>query len=74
MWYDDYYDDDGDYWGNDDNEDKFSGWYNGYQKRKAQKAKIKEELLPIAWHPNHVWDWCMPRDEKKEIEKLWESF
>ena len=74
MWYDDYYDDDGDYWDNDDDEDKFSGWYNGYQKRKAQKAKIKEELLPIAWHPNYVWDWCMPRDEKKEIEKLWESF
>ena len=26
----------------------------GYQKRKAQKAKIKEELLPIAWHPDRV--------------------
>ena len=25
-------------------------WYDGYQKRKAQKAKIKKELLPIAWH------------------------
>ena len=74
MWCDDYYDDDGDYWDNDDDEDKFFGWYNGYQKRKAQKAKIKEELLPIAWHPNHVWDRCMPRDERKEIEKLWESF
>ena len=23
-----------------------------YQKRKSQKAKIKEELMPIAWHPN----------------------
>ena len=22
-------------------------WYNGYQKRKSQKAKIKEELLLI---------------------------
>ena len=25
--------------------------YEGYQKRGAQKAKIKEELMPIAWHP-----------------------
>ena len=23
-----------------------------YIKRKAQKAKIKEELMPIAWHPD----------------------
>ena len=27
-------------------------WYEGYKKRKTQKAKIKEELLPIAWHPS----------------------
>ena len=33
-----------DYW--DDN-DKFFAWYDGYKKRKAQKAKI-EELMPIA--------------------------
>ena len=47
MWYDDYYDDDGDHW-DDDNDDKFSEWYDGYKKRKEQKARIKEELLPIA--------------------------
>ena len=23
-------------------------WYKGYEKRKAQKAKIKEELMPVA--------------------------
>ena len=23
-----------------------------WEKRKAQKAKIKEELLPTAWHPS----------------------
>ena len=23
-------------------------WYDGYKKRKAQKAKIEEELMPIA--------------------------
>ena len=37
-------------------------WYKGYQKRKAQKAKIKEELLPIAWHPDRVINWCVSED------------
>ena len=55
TWYDD------DYVYNDSGMIK---WYNGYQNRKAQKAKIKEELLPIAWHPNSVMDWCMPKDKK----------
>ena len=66
RWYDDYYDIDSD----DDDEDEFFEWYNGYKKRKAQKAKIKDELMPIAWHPSHWWDWCIPEDEKKESEKL----
>ena len=46
-------------------------WYDGYKKPKTQKAKIKDELMPIAWHPDHVMDWCMSEDEKKETEKLW---
>ena len=41
------------------------------KKQKAQKAKIKEELLPIAWHPSRWWNWCVSEDEKKEREKLW---
>ena len=41
-----------------------------YKKRKAQKAKIKKELMPTAWHPSRWWDWCVPEDEKKEAEKL----
>ena len=71
MWYDDYYDDDGDHWDNDDDEDKFFEWYDGYKKRKAQKASIKEELMPIAWHPSRWWDWCVPEDEKRDTEALW---
>ena len=64
MWYDDYYDDDSDHYDNDD-EDKFFEWYDGYKKRKTQKASMKEELLPIAWHPSRYWDWCMSEDEKR---------
>ena len=40
-------------------------WYNGYLKRKAQKAKIKEELMPIVWHLSRWWNWCMSEDGKK---------
>ena len=29
-------------------DDEVIGWYDGYQKRRAQRAKIKEELMPIA--------------------------
>ena len=47
------------------NDDELIKWYEGYQKRKAQKAKIKEKLSPIAWHPNRVMDWCMSEDEKR---------
>ena len=39
-------------WYDDDYDDEATGWYEGYQKRKAQKVSIKEELLPIAWHPS----------------------
>ena len=47
-------------------------WYDGYKKRKAQKAQkasIKEELMPITWHPSRWWDWCVPEDEKKRDGK-----
>ena len=56
--------DDG-YWYDDD---EMIEWYDSYKKRKAQKAKVKEELLPIAWHPDRVMDWCMSEDEKRRLK------
>ena len=53
------------------NDNEMIKWYEGYKKRKAQKVKIKKELMPIAWHPSRYLDWCMPEEEKKEIGKLW---
>ena len=38
--------------------DEFREWFNGYKQRKAKKAQIKAELLPITWHPDRVIDWC----------------
>jgi len=29
------------------------------------------ELLPVAWHPNRWWDWCLDEEEKEVAEKLW---
>ena len=55
IWYDD------DYWYHDEDVIR----WNNYQKLKAQKAKIKEELSPIAWHPDRVMDCCMPGEEKR---------
>ena len=52
-------------------------WYKKYEQRKAQKAKIKEELMPVAWHPDRWWNWCVPEQKKKTINLLcinsWES-
>ena len=44
--------------------------YDECKKRKAQKASIKEELIPVAWHPSRWWDWCVPEDKKRETEKF----
>ena len=52
-------------------DDELVKWNDGYQNHKAQKSKIKEELMLLAWHPSRWWDWCIPEDEKKETEKLW---
>ena len=41
-------------------EDNFFKWYEGYIKKKTQKASIKEELMSIAWHPSRWWDWPVP--------------
>ena len=67
-------------WHDDDdycNDDELIEWYNGYQKRKAQKAQIKEELMPIAWHPSRWWGWCvliMKNKKSKNCRHKHETF
>ena len=26
--------------------------------------------MPVVWHPNRCWDWCMSENEKKEIDPM----
>ena len=40
--------------------------HDGYQKRKAQKAKIEEEFMRITWHLSRCCDWRMSEDQKKD--------
>ena len=35
-----------------DDDDELITWRAAYIKRKTQKAKIKKELMPVAWHPD----------------------
>ena len=37
-------------------DDSIIEWHEGYERKRAQKAKFKEELSPIAWHPDRVKD------------------
>ena len=62
MWHDDYY---------DDEEDNFFKWYEGYKRRKDQKASIKEELLQNKWL---LWsDLCIvcPWNYQKKFSKMY---
>ena len=40
-------------------------WHIKFEKRKELEKELSEELMPLAWHPNRWWDWCMSKDEKK---------
>ena len=45
-------------------------WHTKFEKRKALKKELNEELMPAAWHPNRRWDWCISEDEKREIDPM----
>ena len=36
-----------------------------FRKGKELIIELSEELMPVVWHPNRWWDWCMSEDEKK---------
>ena len=43
-------------------------WHIKFKKREALKKDINEELILIAQHPKGWWNFCMPKEEEKEVE------
>ena len=39
--------------------------YIKFEKRKALKKELNEELMLTAWHLKRQWNFCMSKDEKK---------
>ena len=39
-----------------------------YYHQKMFSKALREELIPITWHLDRYWDWCVPEDEKRELE------
>ena len=40
-------------------------------KKQMRHYQLKKDLLPVAWHPDRVIDWCFDEDEKKDLHILW---
>ena len=61
----------------DDNDDddletiihaRLVAWCNEYKQPEAFKKELDKELMLVAWYPKMWWGWCMPEDNRKEIE------
>ena len=42
-----------------------------HHKRKFYKKLYYDDLLPVAWHPDRFFDWCLDEDEKRELKQMW---
>ena len=45
-------------------------WHIKFEKSKEFVKKISEKIMPVAWHLNRWWNFCLPEDEKKDIEPI----
>ena len=43
--------------------------YQYHHKRNYFKS-LHEEIIPIGWHPDRYWNWCLTEDEKRDVMKL----
>ena len=43
-------------------------WHIKFEKCKALKEKISEDLISTAWYPKKWWNFCMSEEEKKGKE------
>ena len=66
IWYDDYYNDDGDHQDNDDDEDKFFEWYDGYKNEKLKKQRLrKNSCLLLGIHQSGGIGVCQKMKKKR---------
>ena len=49
-------------------------WHIKFEKRKALKKELNEEIMPIPWHSKRWQNFCMSEDEKKEIEPIFTEY
>ena len=47
-----------------------SDFWIKFEKGKALKKELNEELMAVAWHPKRWQNFCMSANEKKEIESI----
>ena len=45
-------------------------WHIKFEKRKELKKALNKKLIPIEWHPNRRWNFCVPEDEKKKYNRF----
>ena len=45
-------------------------WLTKFEKRKELRKEFNEELMLTAWHSKRWRDWCVSKDEKKEIDPM----
>ena len=50
---------------------EYAGVLFSYHHKRQFGRGIRDELLPIAWHPDRVYDWCFDEEEKKVAGQLW---
>ena len=41
--------------------------------KKRYYKSLCNDLLPVAWHPDRVVDWCVDEEEKRDLRRLWGS-
>ena len=45
-------------------------WQVKFEKHRELQKVINEELMPVAWHSERWWDFCVSEEEKKEVDPI----
>ena len=45
-------------------------WLTKFEKLKELRKEFNEELMSTAWHSKRWCDWCVSKNDKKEIDRM----